>query len=57
MVSRGCGPWHRDAAELGEFRDVSLVVESTRNQHVECGVAVLAGGGDKIGAARWRIPD
>ena len=41
---------HRDAAELAELRGVGLVVEGAGDQHVEAGIAGLAGGGDKVGA-------
>ena len=38
---------HRDAAELGELRGVRLVVEGTGDQHIEPGIARLAGCGDE----------
>ena len=41
---------HRDAAELAELGGVRLVVEGAGDQHVEAGIARLAGGGDEIGA-------
>ena len=41
---------HGDAAELVEFRGVRLVVEGAGDQHIEAGIAGLAGGGDQIGA-------
>ena len=41
---------HRDAAELVELGGVRLVVEGAGDQHVEAGIAGLAGGGDEIGA-------
>src|SRR5262252_75721 len=41
---------HRDAAELGELGGVGFVVECAGDQHVELGIARLAGGFDKVGA-------
>ena len=41
---------HGDAAELVELGGVGLVVEGAGDQHVEAGVAGLAGGGHQIGA-------
>ena len=41
---------HGDAAELVELRGVRLVVEGAGDQHVEAGIAGLAGGGDEVGA-------
>ena len=41
---------HGDAAELVELRGVGLVVEGAGDQHVEVGVAGLAGGRHQIGA-------
>ena len=41
---------HGDAAELVELGGVGLVVEGAGDQHVEAGVARLAGGGDEVGA-------
>ena len=41
---------HGDAAELVELRGVGVVVEGAGDQHVEVGVAGLAGGGDQVGA-------
>ena len=40
---------HRDAAELAELGGVRLVVEGAGDQHVEPGVARLAGGRDEVG--------
>ena len=40
---------HRDAAELVELRGVGVVVERAGDEHVEIGVARLAGGGDEVG--------
>jgi hypothetical protein len=42
---------HRDAAELVELGRVGLVVEGAGDEHVEAGVAGLAGGGDQVRAA------
>ena len=39
-----------DAAELVELRGVGVVVEGAGDEHVEAGVAGLAGGGDEVGA-------
>ncbi len=41
---------HRDAAELVELGGVGVVVEGAGDQHVEAGVAGLAGGGHQVGA-------
>ena len=43
---------HGDAAELVELGGVRLVVEGAGDQHIEAGVAGLAGGGDQVGALR-----
>ena len=50
QVGVHAGLEHGDAAELAELRGVGLVVEGAGDQHVEAGVAGLAGGGDQVGA-------
>ena len=50
QVGVHAGLEHRDAAELVELGGVGLVVEGAGDQHVEAGVAGLAGGGDQVGA-------
>ena len=42
---------HRDAAELVELRGVGVVVEGAGDQHIEAGIAGLAGGRDEVGPA------
>src|SRR5690606_6190617 len=39
---------YRDAAEFRELARVRVVVEGARDEHVEAGVAGLAGGGDEV---------
>ena len=41
---------HGDAAQLAELRRVRLVVEGAGDQHIEPGIAGLAGGSDEVGA-------
>ena len=41
---------HGDAAQLAEFGGVCLIVDGAGDQHIETGVARLAGGGDQVGA-------
>ena len=50
QVGIHAGLEHRDAAELVELGGVRLVVEGAGDQHVEAGIAGLAGGGDEVGA-------
>ena len=50
QVGVHAGLEHRDAAELVELGGVRLVVEGAGDQHVETGIARLAGGRDQIGA-------
>ena len=57
QVGIHAGLEHRNAAELVEFGGVGLVVEGAGDQHVEIGVARLAGGRDQVWrAARCRTP-
>ena len=50
QVGVHAGLEHGDAAELVELRGVRLVVEGAGDQHIETGIAGLAGGGDQVGA-------
>ena len=50
QVGVHAGLEHGDAAELVELRGVRLVVEGAGDEHIEPGIARLAGGGDEIGA-------
>ena len=50
QVGVHAGLEHGDAAELAELGGVRLVVEGAGDQHIEAGVARLAGGGDEVGA-------
>jgi hypothetical protein len=55
QVGVHAGLEHRDAAELVELGGVGVVVEGAGDQHVEAGVAGLAGGGDQVG--RETVPN
>ena len=50
QVGVHAGLEHGDAAQLVELRGVRLVVEGAGDQHIEPGIARLAGGGDEIRA-------
>ena len=50
QVGIHAGLEHRNAAELVELRGVRLVVEGAGDQHIEAGIARLAGGSDKVSA-------
>jgi len=40
---------YRDAAQLAELSGVCFVIEGTGDQHIEAGIACLAGRGNKVG--------
>ena len=42
---------HRNAAEFAELRRVGVVVEGAGDQHIEVGIARLAGGSYQVGAS------
>ena len=50
QVGVHAGLEHGDAAQLAELGGVRLVVEGAGDQHIEPGIACLAGGGDQVGA-------
>ena len=50
QVGVHAGLEHGDAAQLVELGGVRLVVEGAGDEHIETGIARLAGGGDEVGA-------